>query len=130
PRDGTRIVVGQVFAQPLEHRAGTGHARATLTGVVRETAAQRHLVAPDLVQVGVDVRRRRRGDATLALYEVERTAQPQMDIAERERSAVMWPGRVRDLALLARRHGERRTPPIDVERNGHGVRECEPQRTC
>src|SRR5213592_5021530 len=47
--------------------------RATLTRVVREAAAQRHLVTPDLVQVGVDVRRRRRGDATLALDEVERT---------------------------------------------------------
>src|SRR5207249_11619255 len=123
PRDRTRIVVGQVLAQPLEHRAGTGHPRTALARVVRETASQRHLVASDLMEIGVDVRRRRRGDATLALDEVERTAQPQMDVAERERSAVMWPGRVRDLALLARRHGERRTPPIDVERNGHGVRE-------
>ena len=54
------------------------------------------------MQVRIDVRRRGRGDAALALDEVERTAQAQMDVAERERPAVMRPRGVRDLARALR----------------------------
>src|SRR5258706_178887 len=89
PRDRARIVVRRVLAQPLEDRARAGDARTTLAGVVRETAAHRDLVAADLIEIGVDVRRRRRRDAALPLHQVERPAHPQLHLAGNGRAPMM-----------------------------------------
>src|SRR5258706_14496072 len=95
PRDRTRVVVGLVFAQTFEERAGPGDARAALTCVIRESTPEAHLVAADLLQVRIDVRGRVRGNAALSLQEVERAPQAEMDVAETEAAARSWPKRVR-----------------------------------
>ena len=112
---------------PLE-TARAWDARAALTRVVREAAAQRHLVAADLMQIGVHVRRRGRGDAALSFDEVQRTAQTEMDVAEGERPAVMRARGVLGLPRLARSDRDTGTPPIDVERDGDRIGELQPQR--
>src|SRR5258706_13131098 len=72
PRDRTRVVVGLVFAQTFEERAGPGDARAALTRVIRESTPEAHLVAADLLQVRVDIPGRGRGNAARSRQEVER----------------------------------------------------------
>jgi len=84
PRDRTRIVVRLVFPQSLEERARARDAGAPLPGVVGEPAAQRDLVAADLLQVRVHVRRRVRRHMVLPLDEVERAAEAQVHVAEAE----------------------------------------------
>jgi len=121
PRDRARVVVRLVFAQPLEQGAGAGDARAALTRVVREPAPKAHLVAPDLLQIRIDVRGRVRGHAALPLQKVERATQTDVDVAEPEGAAVPRPRRVGRLGDETGADDELRRAPVDVEGRRHRV---------
>ena len=110
-----------VLPQTLEKRAGAGDARAALTRVIGEPAPEAHLVAADLLQVRIHVRGRVRGDAALPLQEVERAAQPDVDVAEAEGPPVPRPGGVRRLGYETRANDELGRAPVDVERRWNRV---------
>ena len=101
PRDRPRIVVGLVLTEPLEHAPRAGDPRATLAGVVRETAPGRDVVPPHLPQVRIDVRLPGGAGDRLPLDEIERARRAKVDVAERERAAIPRPRDVLERLLPA-----------------------------
>src|SRR5258706_13226288 len=91
PRDRTRVVVGLVFAQTFEERAGPGDARAALTCVIRESTPEAHLVAADLLQGRIDVRGRVRGNPAPSPQEAAPAAPAATDAPATETSPTSWP---------------------------------------
>src|SRR5439155_12313239 len=122
------IVVGLVLAKPFEKRSRPRSPGAPLTRVVGGPPPQADLVPADLVKVGVDVRRRFRGDAALSLQQVERPAQADMDVPEAEAAAMPRARRVRRLSGRAGADDELGRAAIDIERGRDGVTDGRAER--